>query len=257
MNDFESLKALIAPPAWKIGNSFHFFDSVASTNDLLKNSIPTRNLSEGAIFIADEQTTGKGRSGRVWDSPPGVGLWMSMLFEPTFSMEQYFLINIMTAVSVYEALKHAGLRPLLKWPNDVMIGRKKICGILLESITLSDRKFIVVGVGMNINTSFFPDSLQQTATSLFLETQSVWSRKNILEDFLQRINYFYENLDRSIIKIWKSKNTILHHPIQVMTNDTTYAAVATDMADDGALLVESGGKLEKIYAADVSIKFEG
>ena len=148
----------------KIENGFIkkviLLESTVSTNDECK-SLAFEGEKEGTLVIADEQTGGKGRIGRAWSSPRGEGIWMSLILRP--DINPYFVssITLLAGLSVCKALKNFGIDAGIKWPNDVWIKGKKVCGILTEMNASADGiDFVVVGIGVNVNTSIFPQELE-------------------------------------------------------------------------------------------------
>ncbi|MBL7995905.1 biotin--[acetyl-CoA-carboxylase] ligase [bacterium] len=229
-------------------------DEVDSTNEYAKKLVLQEDNQYKYIVIADHQTSGKGRLGRRWESRRGMGLWMSLILKPGEQQEKMVWINFAVSLTVCEALKELTGLPLeLKWPNDILIHGKKICGILLETVNKNKELFLIVGIGLNINQQDFPKPLDSTATSLFIETQTVWDRAALLQRIMSKFDENSLNLNSEIITRWKSLSGMLGHRITVMKGDYTFEAMAIDIAKDGALVVERNGKAEKLYAGDVHI----
>lgn len=230
-------------------------EDVDSTNEFAKRLILKEDIGDIYIIISDHQTRGKGRLGRVWESPPGMGLSMSIILKPGVRNQDLVWCNFMTSVSVCETLRELTHLPFeLKWPNDILIQSKKVCGILLETISKSSELFLIIGIGININQRGFPVPLDQTATSLFIETQMVWDRTLILRSLLAKFDENYANLDSDIFTRWKSLSGMLGRRITVIKGGDTFDATAMDVADDGALIIEKDGKTEKLYAGDVLVR---
>jgi BirA family transcriptional regulator, biotin operon repressor / biotin---[acetyl-CoA-carboxylase] ligase len=158
------------------GPIYHF-ETTASTSDTAK-SLGTRGAAEGALVVAETQTAGRGRLGRHWVSPPGTGIYASLLLRPPLPPNELPQITLSTAVAMVRALTRAvGITPGIKWPNDLILKGKKLGGILTEMETESDQiRYLVVGLGLNVNTPDFPPELADTATSLFLEEGRSFSR---------------------------------------------------------------------------------
>ncbi len=254
MNDF----ALFRPLAARTANSFTekiiLLDQVDSTNEYAKKLLLQQNISENTAVVADHQVKGKGRLGRVWKSPPGVGLWMSFILKPQLKPDQFFLITYMASVAVAEAVEQmTSLSAELKWPNDVLLNGKKCCGILLESVTKDSQPYVIAGIGINVNQTEFPLALQDTATSLRIESGRAWKRHELFSEILSRLGALYPSLDRSILEKWKLHSNLFGRKVDVTQANHTFEATAIDLADDGALIVEREGKHQNIYAADVRI----
>src|SRR3954463_15424461 len=144
------------------------FDSIDSTNtEALKQA--HLGADEGLCVIAKQQTAGRGRQGRVWISPKDSGLYISVVLRPLIEAKYVSLITLTAAVAVFDALAEMGLEPDIKWPNDILINEKKICGILAETINTDKGFAVVVGIGINVSSANFPPELVDTATSLEAE----------------------------------------------------------------------------------------
>lgn len=230
-------------------------DEVDSTNDYAKKLILEENINGTYVIIADHQTRGKGRMGRTWESPYGAGLWMSLVLGPGLSHDQLVLYNFMTSLTVCETLCELTGQPFeLKWPNDILIRSRKICGILLETATKQGTLFLIAGIGLNINQKEFPEPLNQTATSLFLETQKTWERFAVLQAFMKNFDENRIELNTEIFKRWRMMTTMLGKPISVIHGTTQFECTAKDIAEDGSLIVERNGKTDRLYAGDVQIR---
>ena len=133
---------------------------------------------EGILVVAESQNSGKGRRGRVWKSPAGSGIWMSFLLKPQIRPEYASRLTLVAAMAVSAGIEEVtGLTSQIKWPNDLVLSGKKICGILTEMSTdLDTIRYIIVGIGINVNTSSFPEEIRETATSLYLESGRKWKR---------------------------------------------------------------------------------
>lgn len=230
-------------------------EEVDSTNDLAKKFILEENMTGNCVIIADHQTRGKGRLGRTWESPSGTGLWMSLILGPGICHDQLVLYNFMASLTVCETLrKLTGLEFELKWPNDILIRGKKICGILLETVTKQGELFLITGIGLNINQTSFPEPLDQTATSLFIETKTIWERTAVLQEILTKFDDNRSNMDINIIKKWKSMTNMLGKRVSVIQDNATFDCTANDIGDDGALIVDRNGKTDRLYAGDVRVR---
>lgn len=230
--------------------------SIDSTNRYAKLLLSKKKISSSAVILADEQTQGKGRLNRYWASPPGVGLWMSIVVEPDLPATQWFLLTFMSAVAVAEAIeRQTGLEAQLKWPNDVLIRRKKTCGILLESASVEQKSFLIIGIGVNVNQSEFPDELRDKATSLAIETGKEISRLELFTEILLRFDQLYSSLDSSIMRIWKKKAAFFQQRVTVTELNREFDAMALDVNDDGGLIVDVQGVHRTIYAGDVQIQW--
>ncbi|MBX7152449.1 biotin--[acetyl-CoA-carboxylase] ligase [bacterium] len=232
-------------------------DSIDSSNRYAKLLLSEKKIGHNTVILADEQVQGKGRLNRSWASPPGVGLWMSIVVEPELPATQWFLFTFMSAVAVAEAIEHqSGLEVQLKWPNDVLIRRKKTCGILLESVSVDQKSFLIIGIGLNVNQPEFPDELLHKATSLAIEAGKEISRREIFVEILLRFSQHYSMLDISILRIWKKRTDFFRQPITIFELNQEFDAIALDVNDDGGLIVDVNGLRRTIYAGDVRIQWQ-
>jgi BirA family biotin operon repressor/biotin-[acetyl-CoA-carboxylase] ligase len=236
----------------------HHFDSLPSTNDLAKE-LGSKDAPEGSLVVAEHQSRGRGRLGREWDSPPAAGLYVSLLLRPLLPPTEMPQITLTAAVAVVRALRRsAGLTPGIKWPNDLLAGGKKLGGILTEMETESDRiRHLVVGLGLNINNREFPPPLDLTATSLVLATGSSFSRREILQTWLEEFEALYDlflNRDFALIlDEWRSYNVTLGQTVTVRQGPKEISGLALDVAGDGALLLKQGsGEVIRVTSGEIT-----
>jgi BirA family biotin operon repressor/biotin-[acetyl-CoA-carboxylase] ligase len=177
-----------------IGRKIYAFQRVTSTNDLAKR-LAERGEVEGALVIADCQTKGRGRFQRQWQSPPATGLWFSIILRPKFSVENLESIPFLAGISVAQAIETVtGLKPILKWPNDVLLASKKVCGILIESsFTQQKLNSLILGIGINVNQQpvDFNGEIRNRATSLLIEAGHSIDRKDLLLEILRFLELNY------------------------------------------------------------------
>lgn len=234
------------------------FDTIDSTNDYAKKLIED-GKGEGTFIISDYQTSGKGRLGRSWFSEPGKNLTFSLILEPKIPLTFFGIIPLATGVTIAEVLQSITNQSVdCKWPNDVLINKRKVCGILCESISSNfDKPKVIVGIGININQSEFPKELEQTATSLFLSTGKTYNRYEILEQVLQKFEYWYsiiqsQNFTR-IIEQWQRLSSMMGKMIRVDQCGHLIQGIATAIAPDGALILKNGNETFSITVGDIKI----
>lgn len=246
--------------------NYHYFKAVGSTNDTLAE-LARNNAPEWTVVLADHQTNGRGRYRRNWDSPAGLGMWASLLLRPAFDSRLLNLVNLLVAntmATVLEQLAASVQQQMdtgLKWPNDVWVGDKKICGILPES-SFSGQKlqYIIVGVGLNINQSIseFSEDLQPIATSLKIETGREWPVKLVmtrfLETFRQQYSELFPNQTGKILDDYRKKMLFKNETVNLLLNDQTISAVIRDIDDDGFLEVEHGGQTKVINSGEFRVQ---
>ncbi len=236
----------------------HHFETLASTNDAAKE-LGSQNAPEGTLVVAESQTRGRGRLGREWDSPSGVGLYASLLLRPPLPPTEMPQITLATAVSVVRALRRVtGVVPGIKWPNDLLVAGKKLGGILTEMETESDRiRYLVVGLGLNVNNREFPPPLDLTATSLARVAGAPWSRPQILRAWLEEFEDLYDlflNQDFGVIlEEWRAYNVTLGQRVTIRQGPREISGLALDVAGDGALLIrQTTGEVVRVTSGEIA-----
>lgn len=216
---------------------------------------------EGTVVIADYQSHGRGRFGRIWKAEPEKNILMSVILRPTIPIEKFGILSILTSVSVAEAIeKNTDVKVTTKWPNDLLINGKKFCGILLEaSITVESGDFVIIGIGINVNQENFPKEIQDYATSLYLETGKIFDRTILVQDILRSLEKNYIRLSnsqdfKSVIDSWKKRCDMFGKKIMVIHGGKTIIGKAIDVDEKGFLLLEDeNSKLLSLSAGDVTI----
>ena len=230
-----------------------FQNLVDSTNTRIKQ-LAAQGAPDGTVYIAAAQSAGRGRNGRTFLSPPG-GLYLSMLLRPGCSAEEALSITPMAAVAACRAVKQVcGLLCGIKWPNDVVLGGKKLCGILTEASTDKDGLFLVPGIGVNVNTEEFPPELRPVAGSLFLHSGKKTELEDLARALIQQMDELYA--------AWKAdKNPFLEEYRALCVNTGREVLVgdrpakALGIAEDYSLLVEyPDGTKENIACGEVSVR---
>lgn len=242
-----------------IGRELYCYNELGSTNTAAME-LAGGKTSEGALVIAEVQTEGKGRLGRKWVSVSGVGLWFSVILKPKISPRRATDLTFIAGLAVAKAISaHTGLKAGLKWPNDVYINGKKICGILTEIKSGPDLvQFLVLGIGINVNTAkaSFPKEFRDHATSVALELGREVSRLALLKEILLELEIKYEVYKKegfeSFLSDWKKNSITMDKRVKVKGLHENYEGIAEDIDKDGALLLRrDSGELQKIYSGDV------
>lgn len=236
------------------------FDSLPSTN-LEAAKRATEGASEGLCVVANEQTAGRGRLQRQWISPKGAGLYFSILLRPRIDQTTWPLITLMTAVAMHDALLDAcALETDIKWPNDILVNGKKLCGILAETIETSMGRAVVVGVGINLTNKSFPDELISIATSVEAATGKSPEREAVLETFVNCFAGNYQLLQKpagpdGIVAAWCARSSYAQGKrIRVADGDESLVGITRGLERDGALRVETdGGEIRIVRAGDVTV----
>ncbi|UCH31195.1 MAG: biotin--[acetyl-CoA-carboxylase] ligase [Candidatus Bathyarchaeota archaeon] len=237
------------------------YEDVSSTNKVAKQ-LARRNDGDKVVILAETQTKGKGRLGRRWFSPKG-GLWLSIILRPEIRVKEALRLTFIAALAVVETVKTMyGLKTEIKWPNDVLINGKKLCGILTEaSVEHGIVKFVVIGLGINVNIGLelFPKQLKSTVTSIKHEVGSEVKRAALLTNLLQNFEQNYTLLQQGkwtvLLKEWKSFATFLGKQVQVTNPDEIIIGKAWEVDTDGALVIKrDDGVLKKIISGDVTLR---
>ena len=244
--------------ARRLTGPVHHFDEVASTNDLAKE-LAAQGAPEGTLVVAEAQTGGRGRLGRQWESPPGTGLYVSLLLRPQLPPTEMPQITLTTAVAVARAVTRVtGVAPGIKWPNDLLLDGKKLGGILTEMETESEQiRHLVVGLGLNVNNPAFTKELEPLATSLVLATGRPHSRLKILQAWLEEFEELYGRfLAREfagILDEWRRLTVTLGRRVTVRQGPVTICGQALEVAPDGALLVETeAGEVVRVTSGEIA-----
>jgi BirA family biotin operon repressor/biotin-[acetyl-CoA-carboxylase] ligase len=220
----------------------HHFAELPSTNDLAKE-LGARQAPEGTLVLAERQTQGRGRLGREWDSPAGAGVYASLLLRPKLPPWDLPQITLTTAVAVVRAVSRAaGLALGIKWPNDLLIQGRKVGGILTEMETEADRiRYLVVGLGLNVNNAAFPPELADAATSLYLAAGRPFDRVRLLQAWLTEMEDLYAGFlageFAAILDEWRRHAVTLGREVAVRQGARVIRGQAVDVAPDGALLI--------------------
>ncbi len=237
------------------GKNIVAFNTVGSTMDEAFG-LGMEGAPEGTVVCAETQHKGRGRLGRVWSSPKAKGIYCSLILRPQLPPGQLSRLTLTAAVALAEALRDAaGIEPAIKWPNDILVGGKKLAGILTELRAETDQvKFVVVGMGVNVNTS--ASQLVDGAASLRTETGRIFNRVIVLQHILRSFETWYAVLGRGrfdlVIKAWKTRSATLKKRVRVTGPGGMVEGLAVDLDTDGALLVrQDSGVIVKKTAGDV------
>lgn len=241
-----------------LGSKFFTFETIDSTNNCAR-ALAGCWAQEGTVVLAEEQTAGRGRQGRSWFTNPQENLTFSIILRPKLPPDAINLLPLLSAVAIAEAIEaETGLKPQCKWPNDILINGKKACGILLEGSVKSDSvEYVVLGIGINVNQTVFPNDLAQRATSLCTEAGKSFDRVRLFQAVLRALDDRYRTVMKSgfegILPEWKSRSAMMERPITVSENGNEFSGVVKGIAPDGALIVASAGTERTLYAGDVTI----
>jgi BirA family transcriptional regulator, biotin operon repressor / biotin---[acetyl-CoA-carboxylase] ligase len=235
-----------------------WFPSVGSTMDVAEEAAEA-GAGEGLVIVAGEQTRGRGRRGRVWSSPPGAGLYLSFLFRPPADAAPCLsLLTLAAGVAVQCAVARAsGLTAQLKWPNDVMVGRRKLAGILAEGLGVGGpAPSIILGIGINLRRSSHPEEIAERMTSLEDELAHIVPQGLVLEEILVQVRRIYDELRRGeaddILRAWRQTAPSAEgSPVEWQTPQGSRHGITAGIDSDGALLVRTPEGVERIVGGEV------
>lgn len=240
-----------------LGQNIHYFKEVDSTNNVARK-FAEEGAAEGTIIIAESQRSGKGRRGKKWISPYG-GIWMTIILRPDIQPTKAPQLTLVTGVAVAETLdQECGLDIGIKWPNDILIGDKKVCGILTEVNTDQGKvDYVLVGIGIDLNLDInsFPPELRSGATSLKAELDREIRGAELVQIFLQRFERYYNEFKegnfRDILNQWRRLSSTIGTYVEVHKKGRTVYGEAVGVNKDGKLILEmDDGSLRKIISGE-------
>jgi BirA family biotin operon repressor/biotin-[acetyl-CoA-carboxylase] ligase len=234
------------------------FESLPSTN-LEAAKRAAEGAAEGLCVVAAEQTAGRGRLQRLWISPKDAGLYLSIVLRPQFEQNTWPLLTLMAAISVHDALLEAcALQTDIKWPNDILVNDKKLCGILAETVETPLGRAVVVGIGINLTSNSFPEGLGMEATSVETSTGRSHELEILLEALIAALGKHYEVLHQTagpetIIREWCERSSYGEgRLIRVFESEESLVGTTRGLERDGALRVETyAGEIRVVRAGDV------
>lgn len=238
-----------------IGRNIEYFKETESTNIIAREM--AGSVEEGTVVIAESQTGGRGRLGRKWLSPEG-GIWLSIILKPRIQPLYAPRITLMAGVSVAKTIRSFGLAAKIKWPNDVLINGKKVCGILTEieaEIDMIDYCVVGIGIDANVDTELFPEEIRDSSTSLKKELGHEINRVDFVQKLMSEFEALYLKFQKddipSILEEWRNMSATIGEWVKITTQNRTIYGEAIGVDNEGALILETGeGQLEKIVAGN-------
>ncbi|EES49498.1 biotin--[acetyl-CoA-carboxylase] ligase [Clostridium botulinum] len=246
----------------EIAKTIQYYFELPSTNKTAKQLADNNNVNNGTLIIAEKQTLGKGRFDRKWTSPSS-GIWMSLILKPNIPPSEASKITQIAAASVYKALLNFGINVSIKWPNDIFINGKKLCGILTEMKCDIDRiHYLVLGIGLNVNLNAeeITDELKDIATSLKLEFNKTFSKSLILSEILNNFEPLYEKfiLENNIcevLNICRQNSNLLNQKAKLITYHKEEIVTCIGINDNGELIVKDADGYEKaVTSGEISFR---
>jgi BirA family transcriptional regulator, biotin operon repressor / biotin---[acetyl-CoA-carboxylase] ligase len=245
--------------ALRLGAKLHHFPELPSTNTHARE-LAENGASEGEVVIAEAQTAGRGRLGRRWESPAFANLYFSIILRPKLPAAHAPQITLMAAVALTEALTPLlTTKPAIKWPNDILVGGKKLAGVLTEAACAAERvEHVILGIGINVNypTGSMPEEIRPRATSLMELAGGFVAREQVLARLIQALDRCYGELEQSgfdaLRPRWDAHFGLLDQRVRIESLQEVFLGWARGVAQDGALLVEDDfGAMHTVYAGDV------
>lgn len=264
MNEYNQKVLENALKTEKMGHPLYFYEETDTTNDRIRD-LALEGKPEGTLAVAELQTAARGRRGRPWQAPAGSGVWMSLLLRPDIQPTQASTLTLLAGIALAEAIEDVtGMKPAIKWPNDILLNGKKLVGILTEmDCDMESIHSITVGMGINVNTKEFPEELKDIATSLYLESNREYDRckmvwramacfEALYKEFLAEGGTFAPFKER-----YRAKCLNMGKEVRVIGGET-YLATALDITPDGELIVrrKDTGREEVVFSGEVSIRGE-
>ena len=234
------------------------FDTIDSTNtEALKHA--RQGAEEGVCIVARHQTSGRGRHGRKWESAEDSGLYFSIILRPQVDPKFLPLITLMAGVAVHDTILELGVKPDIKWVNDILVNEKKIAGILAETTETQNGLAVVVGIGINLRSSNFPPEIAATAASVDEFTDQTPTAEELADSLAKHVNRFYERLRGDagageIIDEWRKRSSYFSgKAVRVVLENETILGVTDGLEPNGALRVTTAGGLWILQAGDVQL----
>ena len=243
------------------GREVYFYEEIDSTNTQAKR-LAEEGAVSGTLVVSDCQTKGKGRRGRVWESPKGTALYMTLMIRPQIRPERASMLTLVIGLSVVQAIRNVlKVEVGIKWPNDVVLNKKKLVGILTEMNAQMDYiEYLVLGVGINANTKEFPPEIQDKATSLQIELGYPVNRAELVAETMKCFENYYEIFEKTqdhsgLMEAYQEVLVNYNQPVRVLEPGNEYSGIARGINELGELLVErENGVVETVYAGEVSVR---
>ena len=243
------------------GREVTYFDLTDSTNTQAR-ILAEQGAPHGTLVVADQQDGGKGRRGRSWVSPAGEGIWMTILLRPEMNPINASMLTLVMALAAEKGIRETtGQNSLIKWPNDLVLNKKKICGILTEMSTdQMEIKYVLIGIGINVSQTEFPDEIKETATSLYKESGELIPRSKIIAGIMAALEEYYEIFMKTedmsgLIEVYNERLVNLGNEVCILDPKGEFRGISTGINEAGGLMVrlEDGSETE-VISGEVSVR---
>lgn len=242
------------------GREIFYFDTIDSTNTKAKQ-LAEEGHPTGTLVVAEKQEAGRGRRGRGFESPAGVGIFMTLVLKPDFAPDRASMLTLIAALAVSKAISEkTGQEAEIKWPNDIVMNGKKVCGILTEmSAQLDYINHVVIGIGINVQNESFPKEIEQVATSILMETGQHVNRAELIEAVLEQFERYYEIFleteDLSgLVKEYNTHLINMQKQVRVLDPKEPYEAKAMGITPHGELIVDTWEGRKLVSSGEVSVR---
>mgnify|MGYP004471978917 FL=1 len=243
-----------------VGTEICYFDVTDSTNTQAK-SLGEGDAPNGTLVVAGKQESGRGRRGRSFESPAGTGIFMTLLLRPEIEPQNASMLTLVSALAVAKGIEHMVDLPVqIKWPNDIVINGKKVCGILTEMSAQMDYvNYIVIGIGINVSNEEFPEEIKDVATSIYLESGKHVNRAMLIEKIWEEFEDYYELYEKtqdlsSLVKEYDSYLVNRGQKVRVLDPKEPYEGKAMGITDRGELIVDTWEARRLVSAGEVSVR---
>lgn len=243
-----------------VGTEICYFDVTDSTNTQAK-SLGEGDAPNGTLVVAGKQESGRGRRGRSFESPAGTGIFMTLLLRPEIEPQNASMLTLVSALAVAKGIEHMVNLPVqIKWPNDIVINGKKVCGILTEMSAQMDYvNYIVIGIGINVGNEEFPEEIKDVATSIYLESGKHVNRAMLIEKIWEEFEDYYELYEKtqdlsSLVKEYDSYLVNRGQKVRVLDSKEPYEGKAMGITDRGELIVDTWEARRLVSAGEVSVR---
>lgn len=244
----------IKPNTNLIGQNVVYFEAIDSTNTVAKQNY----YKDGTVIIAESQTAGKGRMGRVWESEHNTGIYMSIVLMPDISADRISLLTLAAGICVCRVLTEMCNIPFkIKWPNDIVADGKKVCGILTEGVISETQNKAVVGIGINVTNKNFGDELCNKASSIYMLTGKVLERESIINNLLEEFEKTYTDFieGKPFISDYEKLCININRQVTFVKDGEEINGIAVNVAENGELVIKKeDGTTLNINSGEVSVR---